>query len=80
MGKLSKDSYLALAELEAKLYLRNQLLRDSDWASMSHGVELRTPFVNFHLLNSLKKIINTTVKIVKRTNFSKGKKHGFYSN
>ena len=57
MGKLSKDSYLALAELEAKLYLRNQLLRDSDWASMSHGVELRTPFVNFHLLNSLKKII-----------------------
>jgi hypothetical protein len=57
MGKLSKDSYLALAELEAKLYLRNQLLRDSDWASMSHGVELRTPFVDFHLLNNLKKII-----------------------
>ena len=57
MGKLSKDSYLALAELESKLYLRNQLLRDSDWASMSHGVELRTPFVDFHLLNNLKKII-----------------------
>ena len=57
MGKLSKNSYLALAELESKLYLRNQLLRDSDWASMCHGVELRTPFVDFHLLNSLKKII-----------------------
>ena len=57
IGKLSKNSYLALAELESKLYLRNQLLRDSDWASMNHGVELRTPFVDIHLLNSLKKII-----------------------
>jgi len=57
IGSLSKNSYLALGELESKLYLRNQLLRDSDWASMSHGVELRTPFVDFHLLNSLKKII-----------------------
>ena len=27
-------------------YLRNQLLKDSDWASMSNGIELRTPFVN----------------------------------
>jgi asparagine synthase (glutamine-hydrolysing) len=61
IGKLSKNSYLALAELESKLYLRNQLLRDSDWASMSHGVELRTPFVDFHLLNSLKKIISSSI-------------------
>jgi asparagine synthase (glutamine-hydrolysing) len=32
--------------LETRLYLRNQLLRDSDWASMAHSVELRVPFVD----------------------------------
>lgn len=30
--------------LEYGLYLRNQLLRDTDWAAMAHGVEVRTPF------------------------------------
>ena len=31
-------------------YMKNQLLRDSDWASMFHGIELRTPFVDAYLL------------------------------
>ncbi len=39
--------------LESTLYLRNQLLRDSDWASMGHSLELRTPFVDVKLLESL---------------------------
>ena len=39
--------------------MRNQLLRDSDWASMYHGVELRTPFVDSHLLNKLKHVMNS---------------------
>ena len=30
--------------------LRNQLLRDSDWASMGHSLELRTPLVDAKLL------------------------------
>jgi asparagine synthase (glutamine-hydrolysing) len=34
-------------------YLRNQLLRDSDWASMAHSVELRTPLVDAWLLRDL---------------------------
>ena len=54
---LSINNYLALAEIESKAYLRNQLLRDSDWASMYHGIELRTPFVDYHLLKDLRKII-----------------------
>jgi asparagine synthase (glutamine-hydrolysing) len=45
---------LKLAQIESVIYLRNQLLRDSDWASMYHGVELRTPFVDVTLLNNLK--------------------------
>ena len=36
-----------ICALESGLYMRNQLLRDSDWASMAHSVELRTPLVDF---------------------------------
>ena len=32
--------------LELVWYLRNQLLRDADWAGMAHGLEIRTPFVD----------------------------------
>lgn len=53
-GKLPKDSSLALSQIYSTCYMRNQLLRDSDWASMSHGVELRTPLVDLELLISLK--------------------------
>lgn len=50
VGKLPRDPVLALAQIESMTYLRNQLLRDSDWASMAHSVELRTPLVDAHLL------------------------------
>lgn len=49
-GPLAGDATLALAQIESMTYLRNQLLRDSDWASMDHSVELRTPLVDAHLL------------------------------
>ena len=49
-GELPRDHTLALAQIESTTYLRNQLLRDSDWASMDHSVELRTPLVDAHLL------------------------------
>jgi len=39
--------------LESSFYLCNQLLRDSDWASMSHSVELRTPLVDYRLLRNI---------------------------
>ncbi len=39
--------------LDSSLYLRNQLLRDSDWASMDHSLELRTPLVDAALLDAL---------------------------
>lgn len=35
-----------VAALETSLYMRNQLLRDADWAGMSHGIEIRVPFVD----------------------------------
>lgn len=42
--------------LESSLYMRNQLLRDSDWASMAHSVELRLPLVDVPLTRSLPRI------------------------
>lgn len=44
---------MSVGLLESSMYLRNQLLRDSDWASMDHSVELRTPLVDARLLTQL---------------------------
>jgi asparagine synthase (glutamine-hydrolysing) len=49
----ARDSAAAVGLLESTLYLRNQLLRDSDWASMGHSLELRTPLVDAALLETL---------------------------
>jgi len=53
LGPLPRDPRVAVSSLESRLYLRNQLLRDSDWASMAHSVELRTPLVDRFLLKRL---------------------------
>lgn len=51
--KLPFDNlYLNTSYLEYTVYLRNQLLRDSDWASMANSIELRIPFVNKELISN----------------------------
>jgi len=45
--------FAQVATLESSLYLRNQLLRDTDWASMAHSLEVRTPLVDHVLLDRL---------------------------
>ena len=42
-----------ISELELTRYMRNQLLRDSDVMSMAHGLELRVPFVDRALLETV---------------------------
>ena len=44
-----EDDADAISLLLASLYMRNQLLRDSDWASMDHSLELRVPLVDVAL-------------------------------
>jgi len=39
--------------LESANYMRNQLLRDADWAGMAHSIEIRVPLVDFTLLRTL---------------------------
>jgi len=41
-----QDSHLKISALETNWYMRNQLLRDSDWAGMAHSLEIRVPFVD----------------------------------
>jgi asparagine synthase (glutamine-hydrolysing) len=45
-----KRAFSKVATLESTLYMRNQLLRDTDWASMAHGIEIRVPLVDSILL------------------------------
>jgi asparagine synthase (glutamine-hydrolysing) len=45
-----RSPFARVAVLEAAFYMRNQLLRDTDWAGMAHALEVRTPLVDAMLL------------------------------
>lgn len=45
--------YATVAFLELRAYMRNQLLRDTDWSSMQHGIEVRVPFADATLVRQL---------------------------
>jgi ADP-heptose:LPS heptosyltransferase len=47
------DPHLRIAALEMTWYMRHQLLRDTDWASMDHSLEVRTPLVDCELLRKI---------------------------
>ncbi|HOQ47997.1 MAG TPA: asparagine synthase (glutamine-hydrolyzing) [Bryobacteraceae bacterium] len=45
-----RNPRLAVMALEIGGYMRNQLLRDADWAGMAHSLEIRVPLVDVVLL------------------------------
>ncbi|HXG57539.1 MAG TPA: asparagine synthase C-terminal domain-containing protein, partial [Thermoanaerobaculia bacterium] len=51
------SDFARVATLESSHYLRNQLLRDTDWASMSHSVEVRTPLVDVAFLRQVAPLV-----------------------
>jgi len=63
VGELAGRAELAVGQMESMLYLRNQLLRDSDWASMAHSLELRTPLVDAWLLREMLPALGPLSKI-----------------
>jgi len=65
-GPLPSDPLLALGQLESVTYMRNQLLRDSDWTSMDHSVELRTPLVDAWLLAELQPLLGSIHRFPKK--------------
>jgi asparagine synthase (glutamine-hydrolysing) len=61
-----RTSFGRIAVLESSLYMRNQLLRDTDWAGMAHSLEVRVPLVDVKLLSSLATIIARSAPRSKR--------------
>lgn len=47
------NAFQQVAYLESVRYMRNQLLRDSDWVSMAHSLEIRVPFVDSALTEAV---------------------------
>lgn len=53
-----KDNRLKISSLETEWYMRNQLLRDTDWASMAHSLEVRVPLVDIELFRNITRLIH----------------------
>ena len=51
------SSRLRVSALETAWYMRNQLLRDTDWASMAHSLEVRVPLVDVVLLREVARLV-----------------------
>lgn len=52
------SGHLKVSALEIKWYMRNQLLRDTDWAGMAHSIEIRVPFLDINLIKSITPLLN----------------------
>lgn len=52
LGDIASDR-LRISLLEMRWYMRNQLLRDADWAGMAHSLEIRVPLVDIGLFHDL---------------------------
>ena len=48
-----RRAFSKVAVLESTMYMRNQLLRDTDWASMAHSLEVRVPLVDTQLMSHI---------------------------
>jgi asparagine synthase (glutamine-hydrolysing) len=58
--------HLKVSALEMTWYMRQQLLRDTDWASMDHSLEVRVPLVDVELLRILAPAFTRTPHPTKR--------------
>jgi asparagine synthase (glutamine-hydrolysing) len=60
------SDFAKVAVLESGLYMRNQLLRDTDWASMAHSLEVRVPLVDAVLLRQTAAVLGRRTAVSKR--------------
>ncbi|MCI5212027.1 MAG: asparagine synthase, partial [Candidatus Electrothrix sp. ATG2] len=54
----SVTPFRRVAALESCFYMRNQLLRDADWAGMAHSLEIRVPLVDTALLRNIAPLLD----------------------
>ena len=57
----------AISVMESTRYMKNQLLRDADWAGMANSVEIRTPLVDQVLLKRLAPILARSRKVNRKS-------------
>ena len=60
------NAHLKVTALETAWYMRSRLLRDADWASMAHSLEIRVPLVDVELFRSVTPLFNSTSAPTKR--------------
>ena len=48
-----KGDFFKVSALEMTQYMRNQLLRDSDWAGMASSIEVRVPFLDVDFMRTV---------------------------
>jgi asparagine synthase (glutamine-hydrolysing) len=53
LGDAPLSGFAKVSILESSRYMRNQLLRDADWAGMAHSLEIRVPLVDAVLTERL---------------------------
>jgi asparagine synthase (glutamine-hydrolysing) len=56
----------AVSALELTAYTRNMLLRDTDWATMAHSLEVRVPLVDIQLLRTVASLTKACIRPDKR--------------
>lgn len=61
-----KSPHAKVAAMEMGCYMRNMLLRDSDWAGMAHSLEIRVPLVDITLFRALAPYMASTITPAKR--------------
>jgi len=70
LDKTSADvltNHHKVSALEMSWYMRNQLLRDTDWAGMAHSLEIRVPFLDLDLLRIVAPLLGRQGSPDKRT-------------
>lgn len=61
-----KSNRSKISALEMTHYMRNQLLRDADWAGMAHALEIRVPLVDVDLLERVTPMLAAHPQLTKR--------------
>ncbi len=54
-----------VSALELNWYMKNQLLRDADWAGMANSLEIRTPLVDVQLFRKLVPLVSSNIRPTK---------------
>ena len=55
-----RNDRAVVSTLEMEWYMKNQLLRDADWAGMAHSLEIRAPLVDVELFRRVAPLICST--------------------